>query len=252
MRRGSTPSIGPRSHASGCSAMLPVGYSTRRLHVRGATMPAAARRVRLTTLISAALACTLAAAGQQERDKIADRYKWDLSPLYPSERAWRTAKEAFVAEIPKLGAFKGKLGGSAEQLASALDLANRLSKDYARLAVYASLLSDQDTRVAAYQGMNQEMTQIGAQLAAETAFVEPEILTVDKTTVDGFVAREPRLKVYRLYLDDILRRRAHTLGDAEERLLASASVVAGSPANVYGILSDADFPYPTVTLADGK
>jgi oligoendopeptidase F len=211
-----------------------------------------ARRFRSTIVVTAALACTLAAAEQQERDKIPDKYKWDLSPIYPNESAWRTAKDASVAEISKLRAFKGTLGSSAARLADALDLANRLSKDYSRLAVYASLLSDQDTRVAAYQGMQQEMTQIGAKLAAETAFIEPEILNIDRATVDRFVAGEPRLKVYRLYLDDILRRRAHTLTDAEERLLANASVVAGSAANVYGILSDADFPYPTITLADGK
>jgi oligoendopeptidase F len=214
-------------------------------------MRAARHRIRSTIVITAALACTLGAQ-QQDRDKIPDRYKWDLSPIYANEQAWRAAKDAFVAGVTNVRAFKGGLGASAAKLADALDLVNRLSKDYSRLAVYASLLSDQDTRIASYQGMQQEMTQIGAQLAAETAFVEPEILNVDRAVIDRFVAGEPRLAVYRLYLDDILRRRAHTLSDAEERLLASASVVAGAPSNIYGILSDADFPYPSVTLADGK
>src|SRR5262245_3120166 len=241
MSSGSTPAMGPLNQTSGCSAMVPVGYSTSRSS-RGARMSTVARRFRLI-LATLALAGTLGAAARQERDKIPEKYRWDLSPIYPSEQAWRSAKDSFVGEMPKLRGFKGTLGSSAARLADALDLANRLSKEYARLAVYASLLSDQDTRVAAYQGMQQEMPKIGAQVAAETAFVEPEILNVDRAKIDGFVAADPRLKVYRLYLDDILRRRAHTLSDAEERLLASGSVVAGAPANVYGILSDADFPY---------
>ena len=66
------------------------------------------------------------------------------------------------------------------------------------------------------------------------------------------MAGEPRLQPYRLYLDDIQRRRAHTLSDAEEKLLASATVVASGPSTIYGIFSDADFPYPSVTLSDGK
>ena len=57
---------------------------------------------------------------------------------------------------------------------------------------------------------------------------------------------------YRMYLDDIQRRAEHTLTDAEERMLAGASIMASAPATTYGIFSDADFPYPTVTLSDGK
>jgi oligoendopeptidase F len=114
------------------------------------------------------------------------------------------------------------------------------------------MMSDTDTRVSKYQGMQQEMIQLGSMLGAEAAFVEPEILKMDKATIDKFVASEPRLKVYRLYLDDIQRRAAHTLTDAEERLLASAGVIASAPAGTYGIFSDADFPYPSVTLSDGK
>ena len=33
-------------------------------------------------------------------------------------------------------------------------------------------------------------------------------LASDRATIDKFIAAEPRLKVYELYLDDILRRRA--------------------------------------------
>jgi oligoendopeptidase F len=114
------------------------------------------------------------------------------------------------------------------------------------------MMSDTDTRVSKYQGMQQEMIQLGSMLGAEAAFIEPEILKLDKATVDKFVASEARLKVYRLYLDDIQRRAAHTLTDAEERLLASVGVIASAPSGTYGIFSDADFPYPSVTLSDGK
>ena len=138
------------------------------------------------------------------------------------------------------------------RLADALELGSRLSKEFARAYVYASMMSDTDTRVSKYQGMQQEMIQLGSMLGAEAAFIEPEILKIDKATIDKFVASEPRLKVYRLYLDDIQRRAAHTLTDAEERLLASAGVIASAPSGTYGIFSDADFPYPSVTLSDGK
>lgn len=192
------------------------------------------------------------AAQQQERSAVADRYKWDLSHIYPTDQAWRAAKDKLVAGLPAIRAFKGTLATSPQRLADALELSSRLGKEFARLYVYASMMSDQDTRVSTYQGMQQEMAQIGANLGAETSFIEPEILNVNAATIEGFIAKEPRLKVYNVYLHDILRRRAHTLSDAEERLLASASVATSAPADIYGILSNADFPYPTITLSDGK
>ncbi len=206
----------------------------------------------LCTALLVATATLAGLAQQRERSQIPDKYKWDLTRIYPSDQAWRAAKEALVAELPKIAAYKGTLGSAPQALADALELASRLSKDFSRVYVYASMMSDQDTRVSTYQGMQQEMAQVGATFGAETAFIEPEILKIDRATIDRFIAAEPRLKAYRLYLDDIVRRAAHTGTEAEERLIASSSVMAGTPGNVFGIFSDADFPYPTVTLSDGK
>jgi oligoendopeptidase F len=194
------------------------------------------------------------AVSAQERDRarIPDRFKWDLTNIYPSDDAWKAAKEKLAAALPRLREFKGQLANSPGRLADALELSTELSKELARTYVYASMKSDEDTRVSKYQGMQQEMVQLAAELGAETAYVEPEILKIEPAVIERFVAQEPRLKIYRVYLDDIQRRRAHTGTDAEEKLLASASVLANGPSTIYGILSDADFPYPTVTLSDGK
>jgi oligoendopeptidase F len=211
------------------------------------------RCTHLMAVFAAVGALTLVVSAQErDRSKVSDQYKWDLTHIYPSDDAWRAAKEKILAELPKIREFRGTLGTSAARLADALELTSRLSKEFSRAYVYASMMSDTDTRVSKYQGMQQEMIQLGAQLAAESSFIEPEILKVDKATLESFIATEPRLKVYRLYLDDIQRRAAHTLSDAEERLLASAGVIASAPSTTYGIFSDADFPYPSVTLSDGK
>jgi len=215
------------------------------------------RALLVTVLITASFVGRpegLSNGGSQERDraKVADRYTWNLTDLYPSDEAWRAAKDTLVAEMPKLASFKGTLASSPTRLADALDAVNRLAKDLQRVSVYAGLISDQDTRVSKYQGMQQEMLQVGAAFGEQVAFVEPEILKIDKATLDRWLSTEPRLKTYAHYLDDILRRRAHTLTDAEERLLALSSVATSSAQNTFSIFSNADFPYPTVTLSDGK
>jgi oligoendopeptidase F len=202
----------------------------------------------------AAVTCMSVLTIGQERDraKVADEYKWNLADIYPDAAAWRKQKEAVTAEIPKLREFRGKLATSAQSLASALELATRLNKELTRLYVYASMLADTDTRIAEPQGMQQEMQQIYAQLGAEASFIEPEVLKAGTATIEKFIGSEPRLKTYTFYLRDIARRAPHTLTDAEEKLLADAAPLAGSASNIYGILTNADFPYPTITISDGR
>jgi oligoendopeptidase F len=196
---------------------------------------------------------TISLIGQErDRAKIADKYKWNLAEVYPSDAAWRAAKEKLTKDLTQMQAYKGKLGTSASVLADALEKSSALDKELARLYTYASMSSDQDTRDAMHLGMKQEMTQLAAAEAAENAYIEPEILRFEKGTVEKFIASEPRLKTYRFYLEDIARRGAHTLSEAEEKLLADSGPLASAVSNTYNVFSNADFPFPTITLSDGK
>jgi len=210
-------------------------------------------KLRVSLVVAALAALTLSGIAQErDRAKISDKYKWNLSDLYPNDAAWRAAKDKVAAEIPQLGAFKGKLAGSPATLGDALTKMSALSKELSRLYAYAHMLADQDTRDSHHEGMKQEMIQLFATSSAAGSYIEPEILRFPKGTIEKFLAAESRLKVYEFYLKDIERRAAHTLSEAEEKLLADAGPLAGSPSNTYGIIANADLPYPTVTLSDGK
>ena len=78
-----------------------------------------------------------------------------------------------------------------------------LDKELSRLYVYVSMLADQDTRDAKHQGMKQEMVQLASSFGAQASFIEPELLRAGKPTLERFVASEPRLKIYRFYLEDV-------------------------------------------------
>jgi oligoendopeptidase F len=208
--------------------------------------------MRLTFPLVTVIAMTVMLSGQErDRAKVPDALKWNLADVYPSEAAWRAQKQKIEQELPKLREFQGALGSSAKTLADALEFMSHVDKELSRLYVYASMLSDEDTRLSGPQGMQQEMQQLFARFGAEAAFVEPEILKVGKETIETAIG-EPRLKPYAFYLHDIFRRSPHTLSDAEEKILADAGPLAGSPGNIYTILTNADFPYPTITLKDGK
>jgi oligoendopeptidase F len=194
----------------------------------------------------------LAAFGQtRDRASIPDRYKWNLTDIYPTDEAWRAAKQKLVADLDGVGKLKGTVAQSPAQMLLVAETITNLNKDFSRLYVYASLNSDQDTRNSTYQAMKQEMAQLGSAFGAATAWLEPEILKMDEATIDKYIAAEPKLKPYQFYLHDLQRRKAHTLSEAEEKLIADASLMTPAPGSIYGIFANADFPFPTITLADG-
>ncbi len=188
---------------------------------------------------------------ERERSKIPDEYKWNLSDIYPDDPAWKEAKKKLVSDMPRISGFKGILSENPDRLFSCLDLVYFLRKEYVRLACYASMQSDLDTRNAEYLAMDQEMGQIGSDLTALYSFVEPEILKIGAETIDRFLNQDSRLEVYRHIFDDILRKKDHTGTEGEEKIIAEANLMADSPVSINNIFSNADFPYPEVELQDG-
>ena len=133
--------------------------------------------MRKMTLALALIALTITAGAQsRDRSQTPDKFKWNLAEIYPSDAAWRAAKDKLAADLPTLRQFQGKLASSGRALADALDLQAGFSKELARLYSYASLLADQDTRDSSHEGMRQEMNQLAAAFGAESSFIEPELL----------------------------------------------------------------------------
>ncbi len=211
------------------------------------TPPRSLRRAAVLALLAVA-----APAQAKERAQIADRYKWNLADLYPSEQAWAQAKADLAKRIPRLAEHRGHLGESAEALWRALDATFGIDRDLSRLAVYAHSLSDEDTRAARPREMRQAADQLAVDLAAASSFLKPEILSLDPARVRAWEGQEKRLEPYRFYLDDVLRWKPHTLSAPEERIAAEAGNLTDAGSTAYNLLKDADIPYPTVKLSTGE
>jgi oligoendopeptidase F len=184
---------------------------------------------------------------------VPDAYRWDLTPLYPSDAAWDEAKTALAQRV---AAFRerheGRLGSSAKALADGLSELADIRKHYERLFAYAMAKSDEDIRAARPRERKQEAERLGVELDAAASFVRPEILAIDAAKVRSFLAEEPRLKDFDFYLADLLRWKEHTLSPREERIVAQAGELAGAAPSVHGVLTNADIPWPTVKLSTGE
>jgi oligoendopeptidase F len=195
---------------------------------------------------------TTAAIADTQRANIPDKYKWNLADLYPSEAAWTAAKEAIQKRLPELGKHRGHLGKSGKELLAGLQLMFDIDRDLSRLMVYANSVSDEDVREARPREMKQGAEELATAFGAATSWVRPEILAMDAGRVHKLVADEPKLGPYRVFLEETLRRKPHTLSAAEEKIAAEAGEMERAGGEVHGVLSNADLPYPTIKLTTGE
>ncbi len=200
------------------------------------------------------LSCAPISMPAQERDRsqIPDQYRWDLTAIYPSASAWQEARQKFSGELPAIGKYEGTLATSADRLSGCLDLLDHLNRQFTRLFTYANLNLDQDMRVPASQALKQELDQLGATFAEQTAFIDPEVLAIDPAKLQTFLSGAGKLEPYRHYLHDLFRRQAHAGNMDEKKIIAAAELLAAAPVNIRDALVNMDFPYPEVTGSDGK
>jgi oligoendopeptidase F len=110
----------------------------------------------------------------------------------------------------------------------------------------------EDMRVGETAEMESRAQLVGTDLSQAASFMEPEILSIGREQVEAWLDSNAGLQQYRHGLDDILRRKEHTLSATEEQLVASVGLIADAPETIYGMLANADLPWPTVQLSDGS
>jgi oligoendopeptidase F len=187
----------------------------------------------------------------RERSEISAEHTWKLEDLYASDEAWNNAKEKLAGQFDEVLKYRGKLAGSASELLACLQFSSNISKEFGRLHSYAAMKYDEDTRNSKYLAMKQEVEQLSTDYSSKASFVEPEIAKMNKEKIDEFISKKPGLKVFKVYLYDIQRRKAHKLSEKEEKILAEASLLADSPSSIYFVFSNAEMPFPEIELSDG-
>jgi oligoendopeptidase F len=195
---------------------------------------------------------TMNGYSQKNREDVPDQYKWNLSDIFKSDAEWRAAKDQITLQLGEVERFKGTLTQSAGNLLKCLEYNSSIAKEATKLYIYAGMNSDLDTRDMKYTGMKQELQQLFADFGAKSAFIDPEILSVDWSVIDGFLKQDPKLDVYRIKLENLFRTKKHTLSEPEERIMALSGLISDNAYSTYNTFSNAEMPSPEVTLTNGE
>ena len=77
-------------------------------------------------------------------------------------------------------------------------------------------------------------------------------MALTEEQLEGFYAEYPALERYRRAITNERRMKEHTLSAAEEKLLAAAGEMSGTPSDVFGKFSNADMTFPDALDSEGK
>lgn len=184
-----------------------------------------------------------------KRAQVPAENTWKLEDIYPDNASWEAELSALKEMIPQFKEYKGRLG-QRDSLLQALVLSTKAERMASSLFVYARMRRDEDNANTLYQGMVARVGAVETLLAGETAFISPELLS-QKEEYLILCRDDPAFSDYSMDLDDLLRRRAHTLSEKEETLLAMSRDMGSACGTVYDMFTDADLRFPSITDENG-
>ena len=186
------------------------------------------------------------------REDVPVEQTWRLEDIYPDERLWEEELQQAKDLAAKVKEYEGKLSESAQKLYEALKLYDDCSLKLDRVGGYSFMRHDQDAGNAHYQELELKVQSASVRISEELSFMEPEILEIPDDVIGRFYEEEPGLRDYEVTIREIRRLKEHTLSKEMEQLLASAGEMAQTPSNGFGMLSNADLKFPSVTDREGN
>ena len=186
-----------------------------------------------------------------KRNEIEDKYKWNIEKMYKNIEAWELDLKEVKDLIPGLRTFEGKLNSS-EELLAFLKKDVEVSRLLDKLRSYAYLRADEDTGNGDFQVLKGKINRCLAEASSITSFFIPELLALPDGTVERFIEELEELKVYEMYLKDIINKKAHMLNSEQENLLSLFSEVLNGGEEIYDLFTGSELVFPKIKDEEGK
>lgn len=177
------------------------------------------------------------------RDQVDDKYKWDLSEIYTSLEAWENDYAAVKKDYPKLTEYKGRLHEAGPLLAFLKDYENLFIK-VENLLAFGFMKFSENTGDQQFQELKGRGDLLIGEIEPTLVFVKKELSLLDAENFSALVEKEPKLKVYRYFIENYSRYLRHLLGDEAEQALAEVGVALNMPGNIFDAFNDTDIVFP--------
>lgn len=187
-----------------------------------------------------------------KREEVPVDLTWDLTKIFANEAEFEVEFEFLSKELQAAEKIQGTLKENAQAFLAGIEYVLDIYRKAEVIYVYAHLKNDQDTANTKYQALYARASSLIAQTSEAVSWFEPEVLSLSDQTIWSFFEAEPALSIYRHFIEQILSQRAHILPAEQEALLAGASEIFGSSADIFSVMNNADLTFPIVQNENGE
>jgi len=187
-----------------------------------------------------------------KRAEVPHELTWDLDPIYASPQDWEADFARLEAHIEDFSTWQNTLSQGSARLLQVLGHRDWTGIALGKLRSYASLRYSEDTGNSQSQARHDRIENLGTRRAAATAWIEPEILSLQPAQLQRWVGEEAGLKVYGYYFEQLETARPHTLSGEVEAVLAQAYEPLGNAYNVFTLFNNADLKFAQIEDEQGQ
>ncbi len=186
------------------------------------------------------------------RADIDPKDRWNAPSVFASDDNWKVEIDNLIESIADIQKWQGKLDESASRLVQALDEVFEFLRRVGAAYMYASVSRAVDTTDQAAAERSDMASALFGQALAAAAFVEPELLKIDRALLEAWVEQEPDLQVYRHFLDNLWRKQAHVRSIEIEEVLGLVIDPFSSVYGNYSMLTDSDIQFNPAIDSEGN
>ncbi|ELT8941680.1 oligoendopeptidase F [Enterococcus faecium] len=187
-----------------------------------------------------------------KREELPENLTWDLTKIFSSDQEFDEKYLELSEELKQSEKHKGTLDQGASQFLNAIEFVLRVYRQTEVIYVYAHLKNDQDTGNTDYQALYARASSLFSKVSEAVSWFEPEILQLSDDQIWQYFKEEPKLEVYRHYIQQIVDNRAHVLSAEQESLLAGAGEIFDASSDTFAVLNNADLVFPTIEGENGE
>lgn len=188
----------------------------------------------------------------QNRNEIAEKYKWDLSALFATEEEFNQQIDEIRQLVLKVESFKGKIVDSVENLYTALTQMDQIGIQLSRVMRYAKLILDTYLNDTAAKARYERAESLSTWTQERLSFFEPELSKLEEKQFEEYVQAEPRLAIYRHKFDKMFRLKKHILSPEMEALISKMNALGNSFEKIYEDITHNDLQFPEVEGENGE
>lgn len=187
-----------------------------------------------------------------KREELPENLTWDLTKIFSSDKEFDEKYLELSEKLKKSEKYKGTLNQGASQFLDAIEFVLSVYRQTEIIYVYAHLKNDQDTGNTEYQVLYARASSLFSKVSEAVSWFEPEILQLSDERIWQYFKEEPKLEVYRHYIQQIVDNRAHVLSADQESLLAGAGEIFEASSDTFAVLNNADLVFPTIEGENGE